>query len=327
MTRRTKISLIALIGIAAIGLFFWMRSLASWRPVKIGQMKPGYSVNYISNDNHTALIGTYSTRRNETVLNLDNGSTIDWPETPYPVAHFSQNSPEWGFAFENKMGQGELHARELQSGRLKRTFQWPLPPRQKSPEIMLAPDGKTVSVVDAPHLFQWDIQSGKLLRQVVLKKPVPSTPGSPIRFALSSDGTRLIECAHGRGLIWDSASGKMVQSWPTKAYDYPAFFSPDERVVVYTYLSSTENPPYAFVDTATGKILWNTTDDISESSFYDDEIFILGKTNCEILDNATGRLKRHLPGPCQSDGAIMRVTPDYIYTMNYKGEILRWRAH
>ncbi|RYZ80985.1 MAG: hypothetical protein EOP06_24320 [Proteobacteria bacterium] len=56
------------------------------------------------------------------------------------------------------------------------------------------------------------------------------------------------------------------------------------------------------------------------------EMWFPQKTNCKVLDALTGKIKRYTASPRQSDGNILRVTSDYIYTQNGTGEIFRWRA-
>ncbi|RYX85724.1 WD40 repeat domain-containing protein [bacterium] len=208
-----------------------------------------------------------------------------------------------------------------------RNFHWIAKHTQRTFPILLDREEKTVSIIDAPSIFQWDLQSGKLLRQVKLENPFPPKLNSFERFAFSSDGAQLIGCAEGQGRIWDFQSGKVVKSWTTKSQSVPVDFSPDARVVIY--LLRSLRPNYSFVDTSTGKVQWKLNGSLPFPHTFADgghEMWFPKKANCEIRDAYTGKTKRYNAFPCQRDGEILRVTSDYIYTQNDKGTVFRWRA-
>jgi len=81
-----------------------------------------------------------------------------------------------------------------------------------------------------------------------------------------------------------------------------------------------------FVDTSTGKIKWKSKGGNYDYVLFENEVFWPRKKGCDVLDLDTGRLRRGLPGPRHFDCTVVRVTHDWIYTSNSKGEILRWRA-
>ena len=242
----------------------------------------------------------------------------------------SQKEPEVMFGFENQMEV--LGVRELKTGRLKRTYQWPLQHLDDGKEVtpLLSPDEKTLFVIDDPCVFPLDVQSGRSLRKIELQHHLTSISSYVPIFALSPDGTRLIGCASERqGRTWRLPSGAEVKSWTTDAsiHSHPDFLSPNARVAIYTYTAGDQTNPVFFVDAATGKTLWRVKNAIfGKNQFFNEEIFVPQKSNCQVLDLLTGRIKRELPGPRQSDGFILRIKPDSIYTLNPKGEVLRWRA-
>ena len=87
------------------------------------------------------------------------------------------------------------------------------------------------------------------------------------------------------------------------------------------------SPLYEVRNSWTGHMRWQTKEDISSYvSNIRGEMFIPRKMNCEVVDMATGHVKRRLTGPRQSHGKVIQATSDWIYTKNYKNEILRWRA-
>ena len=332
MKRPRKLTLLALTALAAVSLFLWMRSLISWRPIKLGQVNTVYTISFLSSDDHTALLMTDDFQEGP-ILDLNSGTGIGWPENFSPNVAFSQNSTERAFVFEDKAGKGQVRAREIQSGQLKRTFSWPRSSKKSDPEVLLSHDEKTLSVVDSASVFQWNIESGKLLRQLRLENPPNPSSGPPPQFILSPDGSHLIGCIAGQGKIWQLPSGHVLRSWTTKAVGSPVFFSSDARIVIYAYFLSSNVQSCLFVDATTGRILWDSADaavktieDVKPSSFLGGDLFVLRNTGCEVLDSLTGHTKRELNNPRQSDGRILRVTPDHIYTQNDRGEIFRWRA-
>ncbi|BCM90114.1 hypothetical protein IAD21_01965 [Abditibacteriota bacterium] len=326
MKRPLKIFLFALTVIVVIGGVLWMRSLASWRPVKIGRGDGlEMSVFYLSGDEHTLLSNRPGNTRNFPYINdITTGKSINWPEREPAYWTFSRTVPELTASVERKGNQGELRVREVRNGHLKRAFHWPA---QKPflPSLFLSSNGKTVGAVQNFCCFLWNIESGQLIRRVKLNRA--SLPrDSVVEYGLSRDGKRLIGCTKGPGRTWDATSGKILLSWKGVSNQNFAFFSADAHIAVYTWLSTTEFQTYYFVDTATGKVTGKLDENVTPNSMQGDEIFLPHKSNCQVFDTFTGRLVRQLPGPRLSDGRILRATHNWIYTASVKNEIFRWRA-
>lgn len=338
MTTRTKRLLFAATTLLALLTFLWMRSVAYWRPVKVARVNIPYADYYrglqggsrgctfLSDDEQFALLSPWDDLFID-ALDLRDKSRILWKvEATFIV---SRQSPESVFVFNPNEGKDSLRARDLRSGRLKRMYRWPVLPKDYAPSLLLSPDEKTLWAVDSGRLFAWDVQSGHLLHQTTLKHPFDSNSPAEISFVLSPDGTHLLGCQERKARLWHLPSGVETTSWTVKAslHAVPYAFSPNGRVVIYMDFSVGKTYPVLFVDAATGKLLWQTTKyDVSKRAMSNDEIFVPEKNNCRVLDLFTGRPKRELSFPRHSDGEILRVTPDYIYTLNTKAEILRWHA-
>ena len=320
MTSRIKHSLLLAVGVLTLGIFLWMRSLASWRPVKVGTVAPNRSVSNLARDGKTALIwGSVP----PFILNIESGQKTSWPHVNTNFLGFSPSSPRWAF-FLNFTRQKELEVREIQTARLKRTFRWP----KSRFNTQLVFDGQpdNIGIVDGVTFQHWNIPSGQILHKLQLD--VRTLPGDSPSYALSKDGTELVGCSGDQGRVWNTTSGKLLRSWKLDStnYGFPTFFSDDARVVAYTYTSSTEvQPPLVFVDTTTGKVRWKTKENPTPHYRTGDELVVPDATGCAILDINTGLPKRHLPGPLTKDRLLL-ATPEYIYTLNDKREILRWRA-
>lgn len=229
---------------------------------------------------------------------------------------FSQSSPDLAAYIETKANQGILRIYEVGTGRLKRAFHWPA--KMVSKTILFSPDGKTVTLIQDNDFFQWNIETGKSIRTLKLEAHGPNSEF--LSYALSPDGTKVIGCGKGQGEIWSVASGKSLDSWANAANKQQRYFSPDARIAVYS------SQTYDFVDTATGKVNWQTDGDVDQDSMHKGEIVLPRKSDCQVHDVFSGKIKRQLIGPRQSDGRVVRVTPDYIYILNSQNQILRWRA-
>lgn len=337
--KRRQIVLMSVAGLAAVGVFFWMRALASWRPVKLGQVGQGYSIGYVSNDERVAYV--YSREDGDDarkkLVDLQGGKVIAFDEENGAKFSFSDTSPAWASAVSRdyeKQKQFELRIREAETGKLKRVIQWPVNINSFVQDFPIH-DGKTMWVITEPILWQWDIESGKIIRKVALEKPSRPHPISmrliePL-YGLTPDGKQLIRyfekqgLDEGQGKVWQTRSGALLRSWTSEAPGSPLFFSPDARVVVCGDDSSGTKTSY-FVDTSDGKVKWKTRGGNYDYLFFENEVFWPRNKGCDVLDVDTGRLKRHLPGPRHVDSTLVRVTRDWIYTSNSKGEILRWRA-
>lgn len=305
--------------IAAFGTFLWMRSLASWRPVKVGEIPPGESVYFLSSDAKTAFL---SRGGQPSFFDVESGRHIQWPiNNSSDSLEFSPHAPNWVFTLKLDK-QNSVEVRDLATGHLKRTFRWPK--SQFNSQSISDSDGNRVGIVEGDIFRQWNIATGQQLRQVQLD--IYTLSGNSAHYVISPDGKRLVGYSDNRGIVCDTSSGKTIVSWKISSFGFPRFFSDDARVVAYTYISSTNvTPPIVFVDTSTGRVKWTASGNSSLYYHTGEEILLLGQRGCDILDVNTGRSMRHLPGPCKGD-KVLRATPDYIYTLSAKSEILRWRA-
>lgn len=291
-----------------------LRSLASWRPTKIGQIPAGASVYFLSNDAKTVML---SGAKSAIILDLERNRQIKWPRpNSYPVV--SPYAPNWAFTF---VKGAQLEVRDLSTGQLNRTLRWPQTPF--SPGLVSISDGNLIGVVDGDTFYEWNATTGQLLHKTKLLGSLLSDKGS---YAVSLNGAQLVGCTDKEGAVWDTSSGKRIHSYKIRAWNFPSFFSKDARIVAYIDTPATGvQPSIVFVDTATGKIKWQIKYNPSLYRSTGDELVFTDATGCAILNVKTGITKRHLPGPLK-DANILRATPDYIYTLNGSHKILRWRA-
>ena len=315
-----KITLSSLSVIIVVVGVLWMRSLASWRPQKVAQLGKYDNFIFLSSDERTALVFSLGKHKPLDLFYKRDTATnkiTRWTQGQsifHGIPAFSQSSPDLAASIEIKGNEGALRIHEVPTGHLKRTFHWPA---QKRPTtILLSPNGDTAAIVQGHDLFRWNIANGELTRT-----RLSTQPGSEfLTYALSPDGTTIIGWGRGQGEIWIAASGKSLCHWTNIANKHLLCFSPDARIAVH------RSQTYDFVDTSTGKVNWRTDSNIDPSAMCGDEIVFPRKDDCEVRGIFTGKTKRRLVGPRQSEGRVVRVTPDYIYTLNSRNQILRWRA-
>ena len=320
MTSRSKRLLLAGAALLILAAFLWMRSLSSWRPVKVGATSPRIApIGFLSEDGKMGLcLATDEGAEYVTVIaNLGSGRTTNWPDEN-AILGFSETFPEWVVSAD--VYAGKIKVRDVRTGKLKQTLRWV--PGIFTPQLVHTPDASTAAIVGKSTFFLWDVNSGKQLVRVPLKKPLADA-GDEL-YALSPDGTRLIGCDWERGAIWNARSGQVLRSWTIGGDTRPVLISNDTRVLVH---ETFETNLFSFVDSSTGKVLWQIQrNNASPYLIEDSEVLFSTSERCEVFDLFTGHLKRQLAGPRESDGDIVRTTHDYIYTFNSKNEIWRWRA-
>ena len=331
MISRTKRLLLATTTLLILVASFWMRSLASWRPVKVGRTSTNKGpIEFLSEDGRTGLSFIYhgdeDDQYGDEITDFQSGRTTAWPDKE-AILGFSNTAP--GLAILADGERGQIRVRDVRTGRLKQTLPWVRGIFET--RFVNTTRASTVAIVGADTFFSWDLNSGKQLIRVSLKNPFTTDDEL---YTLSPDGTRLVGCCWERGTIWNAQSGQVLKSWTIKGDVHPDLISRDARVLVY---NASEIDCYLFVDSSTGKVLWQRQKNGDDRAFpwlgEDDEVLFSTSEQCQVFDLSTGHLKRQLARPREIDGNFVRITHDYIYavhnssdTMNSNGEVWRWRA-
>lgn len=342
MKRLLKVGLLTLTGLSVTGGFFWMRSLASWRPQKIKALSRNYIPIYISRDGRfiTAFSMKSTTAEPSSTyesFDLKTGRSKPWDSSnsigeANSVGYGRSGDFYWSFR-KTKDATYSLKLKDMATGQLKHTLTWG--PREYDMSPAIAVVGQNLCVLSRYDFREYDLTTDNLKRRVTLQHPLASVVNFSTHFAISPDGKALYGCFGPNGAVWDAATGKRLKHWRVTGVPNPKnsfLFSPDGRIIAYPVFPSPSNSPiqYHFVDSTTGKLLWTDTfEDVEMKSHFSSqgsEIVIRRQNNCEVRDLSTGKLKRRLPGPRSSDGLLLRVTRDWIYTTNDAQQILRWRA-
>ncbi|BCM90115.1 hypothetical protein IAD21_01966 [Abditibacteriota bacterium] len=350
MKRPLKLSLTTCGVAVVLGTLFWMRSLASWRPQKVGVLPKGYIPQYMDSSGNYLTVANMGATKPEDMgsfesFDLKTGQSKKW-SLAKQVDDVPNPNLSWGWikrkgllwsiysASKKDPGNSILELRDASTGQLKHTLAWGPREYDLSPDMDVA--DKTLRVLSRNDFREFDLTTDKLKRLVALKQPFDSANQYIPRFAIASNGKALYGCAGTEGRVWDARTGKLLNKWmlgQNGLNDVPQF-SPDGLIVVHISTLSPTAARCYFLDSTTGKVRWTEDNSVQITDLFLADLFIgteaivlPKRNNCEVRDVATGRVLRQLPGPRESDSQILRVTPDYIYTQNAKGEIFRWRAH
>ncbi|RYZ80984.1 MAG: hypothetical protein EOP06_24315 [Proteobacteria bacterium] len=223
MKRPLKISLFAVTGIVAVALVFWMRSLASWRPVKLGALPWPYFPQHISKDERFVLTTDVisSTAYNFSTLDLVTGKSDKLPTIAsvedQSISRFGWADPfYWYLRSSNESEPLTLELQDPQSKLIKHTFRWK---NREDADLVARIDNQTLRILSHYSFREFDLSSDKMTHSVNLEKPFNvfhsevNEGDTPEEYAISSDGQTLYGYRGINGQIWDASTGKLLQHW------------------------------------------------------------------------------------------------------------------
>ena len=205
-------------------------------------------------------------------------------------------------------------------------------PRDAKMEVALqsrfSPDGREFWLLSSRTLRAFDARNGRLLRS--RRWGDSSTPyfGSWSFGALLSKDGRTIMCAEKQITVYDARSGRRVRRFGGAVKH--VFSTGDSDIV-----ASIQNDVLKFWNIRNGQALWTQNASVRNQS-HGTMHLVLASTGLEWRDQKTGRLKQRLVSlragtlkPWPPTGIVaVEVSRDnrLVYSLDYDGRILRWRA-
>lgn len=336
MKRKTRAILLGLTGILCVAGLVWMRARASWRSQVWARVPQGYSLALISPDGGTVVFCSDQDSDFFRTLNVSSGRFWDWSSTSEGLAGIQ----DIAFVSPSLLGYNAwskdrpaFQLRRVADASLVQTFKGNAGTLFFDSNARLIESEKRLCLVNAKTFSIWDVASGQPLRQIALQGGHFDYRISPSN-AISPDGQKVFR-GLGNGLtIWNTQTGKQIGDWEVKVSPTPqpsggfATFSPDGHLVVFGPPTTSPLPytNWRVLDTTTGKLLWKCSS--VTLSFSDDgqQVAVPLAAGCELRNSATGEVVKRLRSPRLGDGNILRFNSDWIYTLNSKNEVLRWRA-
>ncbi len=320
--------------LAVVGAVFWMRALASWRPVTVVKMSFAPTQIHLSGDGEKLLLKD-DTGKNAQILNLKTGlldanskrAANFFEENGLPTlprvspvrvdlktnSIYSRSGIYLSYSIENVFRL----ARDGHEG-----FQTAVSPQRG--EIYCELFGS---------IWIWNAKDKKLKKRVKFAKE------SPIKSIFSPDGQRLLARSgkpDGSRVLscYDVQSGKRLAVITQISGSYDFGWSPDGQHLWFTNGDGYMNHSFQAIRALNFRPLWSAECAGRVKWLPDNRIGIVGRRQFSWRD-ATGRELSRLPGPIQNGplptGKQIEdwvISPDgnFIYSAQQSGVIRRWRA-
>ena len=327
------------IGLAAmLGLAFWMRALASWRPQKVTKVAPNDArALRISPDGRFLLVEF------RVFYDLESGK---WAPSVPPNEHFYEFAPDGtyfsarddyrthpigDFETPDFPNRAKVFRRELATGRaLWSALDSHLQKNNATRDIALSGDGKQVLVRGEENLKAFDARSGKMGWRHSFERARNGGFVRGGRFFWGSIGEQLFlgEVKTGRSR-WRQENLDWLQS---------SGVSPDETIlwrVSITQKKVQNRTAVRFYELKSGKLLWARPFDASQSgnpsslTFSSDgrRVAFMNWTGVEWFDSRSGKRVASRRGPGRNLAIAMAFSHDdnWLYTSDKSGQIWKWR--
>lgn len=222
---------------------------------------------------------------------------------------------------------GSLKLRELETGKVLRTFSW-----QREPELVrISRDGQLLVASSSDMIKVWNLSNGKLIQTFKARN------GDYLsKVALSPDGQTMVTTGLEKTIkLWDVGTGKLLRSF-SSGHQYPLHsfaFSPDGK----TLASGSVDNTIKLWDWRSGKLL-KTLSGQSEaiiSLVFSPDGQVLASANAynsvKLWNLKTGKLIRTLSEGKVADSAseaLPTFSPDgrMLASGTYDGKIEVWRV-
>lgn len=321
---------------AMIGVAFWMRALASWRPQKVtrvAQPSDIYSL-HISPDGRFLLAGFrafYDLENEKWAPSVPpNQSFYGFAPngTYFSAQDFYQTHPIGEFETPDFPNRARIFRRELATGKIVwSALDSHLQRNNTTQSIALTGDEKQVLVRGRANLKAFDARSGKML----WRRELPIIESG--QFVKSG---RFVWVRNGhQHFLQDVATGRILWRQPPLAWGSKSGISPDESLVWIVYEISAGHTVARFYDLESGKLLWTRPPappmmvNLSPPAFSSDSrsVTFMNWTGVEWFEAKSGKRLGSRRGPGQARALAMAFSRDgnWLYTSDNAGQIWKWR--
>lgn len=329
-----------------VGLAFWMRELASWRPQVVAvlpekspsgiqQTKLNPFLLYrnalaISSDERWLAYSAEDTNNTLVLCELPNGRTVSKIALHRPIS-FLTFAPDnrslaiaWAKPDFTPTAQGFYAMRlgvalwDFERG--LRHFDFRKESLEESwVQIRFSPDGKTLWLLSTDNLRAWNVASGRIKWRWHDEKPSRTWPAS-LKVAISQDCRRFFRANFGEYSVWSIPERKRVLDDGFSTMGTSELrFSADTALAVYA-ASHPTGYSFPIFETSTGRGLWAAYGE-TYPTFAGDKVIIYGEKSFGVYDPETGKFVRRLPGGSRP---LTFSSHDWLYALR-GNEITRQR--
>lgn len=320
-----------------IGVAFWMRALASWRPQKVAIVAPASAhALQISPDGRFLMAGFrafYDLEGEKRVPSVPTGEGFYGfapNRTYFSVEHFYREHPIGEFEKPNFPNRAKISRREIATGQVVwNALDSTVEQNNITLAIALSGDGKQVLVCGEANFKVFDAKNGTLLWRRAAPRIDRGRWVKGGRFLWGSVGRQIF--------LSETATGRVVWRHPASDWARRGGVSPDESVAwaVSEMRAPRRRFGVTFYDLKSGRQLWSRHLDSAHSqsrwspAFSRDgaRVAIGNWTGVEWFEAQTGQRigSRRGIGYDLARAMAFSHDGDFLYTCDKNGQIWKWR--